>query len=113
MTPESGAAGALVVMSQHLVHRDPRWYLDPSAFAPDRWIPGAEVERNPKFAYFPFGAGTRLCIGESFAWMEGTLVLAAMAQRWTMRHDPTHRVERLPVITLRPKYGMRMELRRR
>jgi cytochrome P450 len=104
--------GALVVVSQHLVHRDPRWYRDPSIFAPDRWAPGVEATR-PKFAYFPFGAGTRLCIGESFAWMEGTLVLAAMAQRWTMRHDPTHRVERLPVITLRPKYGMRMGLQGR
>ncbi|HWZ59068.1 MAG TPA: cytochrome P450 [Gemmatimonadaceae bacterium] len=81
-------------------------------FAPDRWLPGADGTR-PKFAYFPFGAGTRLCIGESFAWMEGTLVLAAMAQRWTMRHDPTHRAEPLPVITLRPKYGMRMILRQR
>jgi cytochrome P450 len=106
------AAGSLVVMSQLLVHRDPRWYRHPGEFHPARWAHGAESER-PKFAYFPFGAGTRVCIGESFAWMEGTLVLAAMAQRWTMRHDPTHTVDRQPVITLRPKYGMRMILRAR
>ncbi|HWZ59531.1 MAG TPA: cytochrome P450 [Gemmatimonadaceae bacterium] len=110
--PYRVTAGSLVVVSQHLVHRDNRWYIRPRQFDPDRWAPEVEATR-PKFAYFPFGAGTRVCIGESFAWMEGTLVLAAMAQRWTMRHDPTHRVEQMPVITLRPKYGMRMILRQR
>lgn len=100
-------AGALVYASQYLVHRDLRWYADPERFDPERWRPEAVLAR-PKFSYFPFGAGTRICIGEQFAWTEGILVLATVAQRWRFEHDPTHRVEPEPLITLRPKYGMRM-----
>ncbi|MCC7418098.1 MAG: cytochrome P450 [Acidobacteria bacterium] len=77
-------AGSLVVMSPHVVHRDPRFFDEPLAFEPGRWMPNARVPARPKLAYFPFGAGPRACIGESFAWMEGVLVLATCAQRWRM-----------------------------
>jgi cytochrome P450 len=104
--------GSLVVVSPYLVHHDPRWYPDPERFDPERWRPEAAVER-PKFSYFPFGGGTRMCIGEQFAWMEGILVLATLAQRWRLRHVPGHVVALDPLVTLRPKSGMPMRLERR
>jgi len=104
--------GSLVIVSPYLVHRDPRWYPDPERFDPERWRPEVAVER-PKFSYFPFGGGTRMCIGEQFAWMEGILVLAALAQRWRLRHVPGHVVALDPLVTLRPKFGMRMQVERR
>jgi cytochrome P450 len=76
--------GALVLMSQYLLHRDARWFDRPTVFDPARWLPERSPDR-PRTAYFPFGAGPRSCIGESFAWMEGVLVLATIAQRWTLR----------------------------
>ncbi|MBX6332609.1 MAG: cytochrome P450 [Gemmatimonadaceae bacterium] len=105
-------AGSLVFASQYLVHRDPRWWEEPERFDPDRWRPERAGNR-PKFAFFPFGAGTRVCIGEQFAWMEGTLILATIAQKWRLVHDPSHVVELEPLVTLRPKYGMRMTAVRR
>jgi cytochrome P450 len=102
-------AGSLVYASPYLVHRDARWYPDPNSFDPERWRPERVAER-PKFAYFPFGAGTRVCVGEQFAWMEGILLLATIAQRWRLRHDPTHVVAMEPLVTLRPKHGMRMRV---
>jgi cytochrome P450 len=102
-------ADTLVLVSQYNVHRDRRWWPEPERFDPDRWSRDDAAAR-PKFAYFPFGGGTRMCIGEQFAWMEGTLVLATVAQRWRLAHDPTHRVAMEPLVTLRPKYGMRMQL---
>lgn len=102
-------AGSLVYATQYSVHRDPRWYPNPEQFDPERWRPEHAVDR-PKFSYFPFGAGTRVCIGEQFAWMEGVLVLAAIAQRWRLVHDPLHQVVLEPLVTLRPKFGMRMRL---
>jgi cytochrome P450 len=68
---------------------------------------------RPRFAYFPFGAGNRQCIGEAFAWMEGTILLATLAQRWKLKLVPGHRVEIQPKITLRPRFGMQMTLERR
>jgi len=105
-------AGSLVLMSQYVMHRDPRYYPDPNRFDPSRWSAEAKAVR-PKFSYFPFGGGPRVCLGESFAWMEGVLVMAALAQRWQMQLVPGQRVEPQPLITLRPKFGMRMLLRRR
>src|SRR5205814_7289712 len=61
-----------------------------------------------KFSYFPFGGGPRVCIGEQFAWMEGVLLIATIAQGWKMRLAPDQIVEPKPMITLRPRYGMRM-----
>ncbi len=105
-------ARTVLIMSQYLVHRDARWYPEPEHFDPERWTPEAQAAR-PKFAYFPFGGGPRLCIGEQFAWMEGTLLLATIGQRWKLRLAPGHPVVPQPLITLRPKHGMRMVLERR
>jgi cytochrome P450 len=105
-------AGALVLMSQYVTHRDPRFYPEPERFDPERFAPEAKAAR-PQFAYFPFGGGPRRCIGEGFAWMEGVLVLAALAREWRLRLVPGHPVELHPVVTLRPKHGMLMTLERR
>jgi cytochrome P450 len=90
-----------------VVHRDPRFWPDPLRFDPDRWTPEARAAR-PKFAYFPFGAGSRQCIAESFASMEGVLVLAALAQRWRLRLRPGQTVEPEPLVTLRPRQKVKM-----
>ncbi|HEY9480048.1 MAG TPA: cytochrome P450 [Gemmatimonadaceae bacterium] len=104
--------GALVLMSQYLVHRDPRWWDDPERFDPDRWIAEPQAER-PKFSYFPFGAGTRMCVGEHFAWMEGTLVLATLAQRWSLRYELPDPPVLEPLVTLRPRGGLAVRLQAR
>ena len=104
--------GALVLMSQYVMHRDPRYFPEPLGFEPERWTEEART-RRPQFSYFPFGGGPRRCIGESFAWMEGVLLLATMAQQWQMRLAPDQVVALRPVITLRPKYGMKMRVMRR
>ena len=103
--------GDLVIMSQYVVHHDPRWWPDPDAFKPDRWLAEAGARSpapgaRPKYAYFPFGGGSRICIGESFAWTEAILLLATIAQRWTFTPDGPPPVPE-PRITLRPK-GLRM-----
>ena len=105
-------ARTIVLVSTYLQHRDPRWWAEPDRFDPDRWTPEATAAR-PKFSYFPFGAGTRVCIGEQFAWSEAVLVLATLAQRWKPEMVPGHPVVLQPRITLRPKHGLRMTLRRR
>jgi cytochrome P450 len=99
--------GTMLYVSQYLMQRDPRYFPDPLRFDPDRFLPEQSASR-PKFSYFPFGAGGRQCIGESFAWMEGTLLLATLAQKWKLRLVPGHRVDIQPKITLRQKHGMRM-----
>ncbi|MCS7003155.1 MAG: cytochrome P450, partial [Dehalococcoidia bacterium] len=73
--------GSDIVFSQWVTHRDPRFWPDPERFDPDRWTPTAR-ESRPRFVYFPFGGGQRQCIGESFFWLEATMVLATVAQRW-------------------------------
>lgn len=105
-------AKALVLMSQFVMHREPRYFPEPLRFDPERWQPAAR-ESRPQFSYFPFGGGPRRCIGEGFAWMEGVLLIATLAQQWRMRLAPSHPVALKPVITLRPKHGMRMTLTRR
>lgn len=103
---------ARVVLHQYLVHHDERFYPDPDRFDPDRWTPEKQVER-PKFAYFPFGGGPRLCIGEAFAWTESMLLLATLSQHWEARAVPGTRVKYQPAVTLRPQNGIRMSLHRR
>jgi cytochrome P450 len=105
-------AGANVVMSQWVMHRDPRFYSDPEKFDPDRWT-AENTQRLPRFAYFPFGGGPRLCIGASFAMMEATLLLAAIAQRFQLRLVPGQSIVPVPSITLRPKNGIRVVVHRR
>jgi cytochrome P450 len=105
-------AQSIVLMSPYVVQRDARWFPDPLRFDPERWRP-EEVEKRPKFSYFPFGGGARVCIGERFAWMEGVLLLATLAQRWRLRLVAGHRVEHRALITLRAKFGMKMIVERR
>jgi cytochrome P450 len=101
--------GTLVFVSPWVTQRDPRFWEQPERFDPVRW----RRESPPKFAYFPFGGGSRMCIGESFAWTELTLVLATLAQRWRFGLVPGHPVAPKPVVTLRPRHGMRMIVKRR
>ncbi len=101
-----------MILSQFVTHHDPRFFPDPERFDPDRWTPEMR-SKLPKFAYFPFGGGARSCVGEPLAWMEGVLLIAAISQRWRMRHVSGQKVEALPRITLRPKHGMMMKLQRR
>ena len=100
----------LVILSQWVTHRDPRFWPDPDRFDPLRFTAEAKAAR-PKLAYFPFGAGPRICIGEGFAWMEGVLLLATIAQRWRFARGAD--VDPVALITLRPKGGMRMNVMRR
>jgi cytochrome P450 len=100
-------AESICILCPYLVHRDPRWFPEPEKFDPERWTPEARDAR-PKFSYFPFGGGARVCIGERFAWMEGVIVMAAIAQKWRLRLQPGQHAEPLPLITLRVKNGLRM-----
>jgi cytochrome P450 len=104
--------GTLVLLSQYVMHRDERFFPDPTRFDPDRWLPEVK-EARPAFSYFPFGGGPRRCIGEGFAWMEGILLIATLARTWSMRLVPGHNVAVNPVITLRPRHGMRMTVSKR
>ncbi|MBV9468581.1 MAG: cytochrome P450 [Abitibacteriaceae bacterium] len=105
-------AGATIIMSPWVMHRDAQYYPDPTRFDPERWTPEAK-EVRPKFSYFPFGGGPRICIGEGFAWMEGVLLIATLAQQWQMRLAPDFKLALNPLITLRPKGGISMVLERR
>jgi cytochrome P450 len=108
-------ARTVVLLAEYLLHRDPRFWDEPERFLPERWLDTGEANTpaRHRFAYFPFGAGPRICIGEHFAWMEGTLLLATIAQRWQLRLVPGQRIALEPIITLRPRYGMRMTVERR
>jgi cytochrome P450 len=103
---------SLVLMSPYVMQRDERYFPDPERFDPERWTAAAR-EARPQFAYFPFGGGARRCIGEGFAWMEGILLIATLAQRFSLRHVPSHTVGLQPAITLRPKGGMPMTVHKR
>jgi cytochrome P450 len=101
--------GAVVVASQYALHRDPRWWRDPETFDPSRWLtPEGRFDEDapgqPRGAWFPFGAGTRQCIGESFAWAEAVLVLARLARHWAPESltDPKLHA----AVTLRPEGGL-------
>ena len=98
-----------VFMSQFVMQRNAKYFADPLRFDPERFSPANEASR-PRFAYFPFGGGARQCIGEQFAWMELVLVLATIAQKWKLRLVPSHVVQPQPLITLRPRFGMKMTL---
>ena len=102
------AEGSLILISQHLMHRDARFFPNPSVFDPDRWLDEQQVGR-PRLAYLPFSAGPRACIGEGFAWMEGVLLLATFAQRWQLRLvENGKQISPDPKITLRPPPSIRM-----
>ena len=105
-------ARSMVLMSQYIMHRDPRFHPGPDRFDPERWLPEVAAAR-PRFSYFPFGGGTRICIGEQFAWMEGILILATIAQKWKLRYLGSGPPAIEPRITLRPlgSLSMRTEAR--
>lgn len=105
-------AGAAVLMSQWVMHRDARFYPEPERFDPDRWTE-ERAKGLPKFAYFPFGGGPRICIGAAFAMMEAVLILATVAQRYQVRVAEGYVAEPMPSITLRPKGGIPAVLVRR
>lgn len=99
--------GMSVMINVYGMHRDARFFADPERFDPERFRPENE-KHIAKYAYIPFGAGPRVCIGNSFAMMEATLIVATLAQRFTLSHAPGHVAEPERVFTLRPKYGMDM-----
>lgn len=102
--------GATIFMSPYATQRDPRFWENPEQFDPERWLEGA-VSSRPKFAFYPFGAGTRVCIGEHFAMMEGILLIAVLVHRWKFQLLPNQKVELWPQITLRPRSSVYFELR--
>ena len=104
-------AGAHFFFSQYVMHRSAEFWEAPLVFRPERHTAEAKAER-PRFAYFPFGGGRRQCIGEGFAWMEGVLSLATIAQRWRLRFVPAYPVVPQAKITLRPRYPMKMRVER-
>ncbi len=99
--------GAHFFFSQYIMGRTPEYFPDPLKFDPERFTPEAKAAR-PKYAYFPFGGGSRQCIGESFAWMEGVFSIATLAQQWRFRYAGSQPPELQAKITLRPKGELRM-----
>jgi len=106
------AADSGVVISPYTMHRRPDYFPDPERFNPERWTPAA-VEARPKFSYFPFGGGPRVCIGEPLARLEVPLVIATLAQEWRVQLSPNQDVRFAAIGTLRPAGGLPMTLHRR
>ncbi len=103
-------AGTTVNMSPFAMHRDARWYSNPTAFLPERWEePSAQT--LPKFAYFPFGGGPRLCIGQQFAQIESTIILCMLLQHGSWRLTPWQYINTQPSITIRPRFGIHLRVR--
>jgi cytochrome P450 len=103
-------AGVSILLPQWAVHRSPRWWPRPLDFEPERWLEAAP--ERPRFAFFPFGGGPRVCVGNHFARMEAVLVLACWLQAMDLqaeRPPPTL----LPSVTLRPRQGIGLIVRRR
>jgi len=104
--------GAVVMMSQYVMHRDARYFEEPERFKPERWE-GDFQERLPRGAYFPFSAGDRHCIGEGFAWQEALLILSTLLERWKFELVPGQHIRPRPSVTLRPDGPIRMIVRPR
>jgi cytochrome P450 len=118
--------GSLLIAPQIVLHHDQRWWPEPERYDPTRFAGQSPAQRvqsgsqrddssRPRFAWFPFGAGSRQCIGEGFAWMEGVLALATILREWrvSLPAGGTEALEILPRITLRPKAGVMLQLDRR
>src|ERR1700738_1596173 len=101
-----------MLCSPMLMLRDPRYFFDPDEFRPERWIEGL-ANRLPAGAYFPFGDGPRRCIGQGFALLEAAIVIGTLAQRFRLRLVRGHPVVPEPLVTLRPRNGIRMTLEAR
>ncbi|MGI0052006.1 MAG: cytochrome P450, partial [Nitrososphaeraceae archaeon] len=105
-------SGSIILMSQYVMHRNQIYFPQPDDFYPDRWTD--EFKKNlPRFSYYPFGGGIRSCVGEPFAWMEAILITAIINRLWKMNRIQENKVILKPLITLRPKYGIRMQITRR
>lgn len=104
--------GAVVMLSQYVMHRDGRYFEQPDCFRPDRWQ-GDFLEKLPRGAYFPFSAGDRHCIGEGFAWQEALLILATLVERWKFELLPGQKIGTRPSVTLRPDKAIKMTVRSR
>ncbi len=103
--------GSIIGISPWSIHRSPSLWNDPERFDPDRFLP-APVAARPKFAYLPFGGGPRFCIGNGFAMMEAQVIVAMIAQKYSLDLVPGHPVVPDPLVTLRPRFGMQMILNR-
>ena len=103
--------GSLIAVNTYALHRDPVFFEDPERFDPERFAAGWEA-RIPRYAYLPFGSGPRVCIGNGFAMMEARLIVATLAQRWQFLLEPDQEVTPVQLVTLRPKNGIRMALKR-
>ncbi len=101
---------ALVLLSPYITQRDERFWENPNEFIPERWEKQSIKEAGNKLIYFPFSKGVRSCIGESFAWMEGILLIATLAQKWKLSLMPEQKIGLNPLMTLRPKFGMKMKI---
>jgi cytochrome P450 len=101
--------GDFVGISPWAMHHDARYFDAPDKFKPERWTPAFE-KQLPKFAYFPFGGGPRICIGNQFALLEAKLVLATMAQCWALEYAGAGDPGLQPLVTLRPAHGMTMRI---
>jgi cytochrome P450 len=104
-------AGGTVLMVQYVIHRDPRFYDEPERFQPRRWLDGL-ARRLPKFAYFPFGGGPRICIGNTFAMMESVLILASLCRRWRVSPSSNEPIRFRPRMTLAPAGPVELVLSR-
>ena len=101
-----------------VMHRDPRWWREPLAFKPTRWLTAdgrydEAAPGQPRGAYLPFGAGSHLCIGASFAWTEAVIAIALLVPRWRATVAPAARMDIRASLTLRPAYGMPMTVHAR
>jgi cytochrome P450 len=105
-------AGDIVMIPPYVLHRLPEFWPDPERFDPQRFSPDRSAGR-PRFAYIPFGAGPRQCIGNNFALMEAQLIFATIAQRYRLQALPGRTVTTDPQVTLRPKDGLWMTVERR
>lgn len=104
---------SLVLASTYVTHRDGRFWENPNEFEPERWEKTSIKEAGNRFVYFPFSKGVRSCIGEGFAWTEGVLLLAALGRKWRLKLAPEQKIGLQAMITLRPKYGMKMLIEQR
>ena len=104
--------GTLILTSPYAIHHDKRYWDAAEEFRPQRWFDKSIREAGQEFIYYPFSRGVRSCIGESFAWSELILVVATIAQKWRFELDPNQKIGLNPVMTLRPKYGMKMKAKR-
>lgn len=101
-----------LLISQWVIHRDPRWFDRPDEFQPERWQ-SERVQHLPACAFMPFGAGPRQCIGRHFAMMEGVIILATLAQRFDLHRDLTRPVVPVPLVSIRPQGGLPVTVKRR